>query len=176
MARPFVLDPLFQSTKAVAGVGPRLMKLFEKVAGGRIVDLFWLLPAGVIDRRYAPKIAEARSGQVATLTLTIDEHTAPQRPSLPYRVHCHDETGTIDLIFFSVKGDYLAHQLPPGTQRLVSGRLEFYQRMLQMPHPDVIAGINERELVETVEPVYPLTAGLTHKAVERARATPAPAR
>jgi ATP-dependent DNA helicase RecG len=163
VARPFVLDPLFQSTKAVAGVGPRMMKLFEKVAGGRVVDLFWLLPASVIDRRYAPKIAQATPGQVATLTVTIDEHGVPSRPSLPYRVRCHDETGVIDLIFFNVKGDYLANQLPPGEQRIVSGKLEMYNYILQMPHPDLIAPLHERASVETVEPVYPLTAGLTHK-------------
>ncbi len=163
MPRPFVLDPLFQSTKAISGVGPRLTKLFEKVAGGRIVDLFWLLPSGVIDRRYAPKIAGAQAGRVATLTVTIDEHAAPTRRGLPYRVRCHDETGMVDLVFFNAKGDWLAQQLPPGTQRIVSGKLEFYQHTLQMPHPDVIAFVNERESVETVEPVYPLTAGLTHK-------------
>ena len=163
MTRPFILDPLFLSTKAVPGVGPRMMKLFEKVAGGRIVDLFWLLPSGLIDRRYAPKIAQATAGQIATLTVTIDEHAAPSRPSLPYRVRCHDETGVVDLIFFNVKGDYLANQLPPGEQRIVSGKLEMYNYTLQMPHPDMIAPLHERASVETVEPVYPLTAGLTHK-------------
>ena len=163
MTRPFILDPLFQSTKAVPGVGPRMMKLFEKVAGTRIVDLFWLLPSGLIDRRYAPKIAQAAAGQIATLTVTIDEHAAPSRPSLPYRVRCHDETGVVDLIFFNVKGDYLANQLPPGEQRIVSGKLEMYNYTLQMPHPDLIAPLHERASVETVEPVYPLTAGLTHK-------------
>jgi len=163
VTRPFVLDPLFQSTKAVPGVGPRMMKLFEKVAGARIVDLFWLLPSGLIDRRYAPKIAQAAAGQIATLTVTVDEHVPPKRPSLPYRVRCHDETGVVDLIFFNVKGDYLANQLPPGEQRIVSGRLEMYNYILQIPHPDVIAPLHERESVETVEPVYPLTAGLSHK-------------
>ena len=163
MARPFILDPLFQSTKAVPGVGPRMTKLFEKVAGARIVDLFWLLPSGLIDRRYAPKIAQAAAGQIATLTVTVDEHAPPKRPSLPYRVRCHDETGVVDLIFFNVKGDYLANQLPPGEQRIVSGKLEMYNYILQMPHPDVIAQLHERESVETVEPVYPLTAGLSHK-------------
>ena len=163
MPRPFILDPLFQSTKAISGVGPRLTKLFEKVAGARIVDLFWLLPTGVIDRRYAPKIAEAQPGQVATLTVTVDEHVAPSRRGLPTRVRCHDDTGIVDLVFFNAKGDWLAQQLPPQSQRIVSGKIEFYQHTLQMPHPDVIAFINERAGVETVEPVYPLTAGLTHK-------------
>jgi len=163
MTRPFILDPLFQSTKAVPGVGPRLMKLFEKLAVTRVADLLWHLPSGIIDRRYAPKIAEALPGQVATLTVTIDEHAPPRRPSLPYRVRCHDDTGAADLVFFNVKGDYLGEHLPLGERRIVSGRLEMYNGVLQMPHPDIIAPLHERASVETVEPVYPLTAGLTHK-------------
>ncbi|MFH1159027.1 MAG: ATP-dependent DNA helicase RecG [Pseudomonadota bacterium] len=163
MTRPFILDPLFQSTKAVPGVGPRLTRLLEKTAGARVADLFWHLPSGIIDRRYAPKIADAQAGQIATLTLTVDEHAAPRRPSLPYRVRCHDDTGVVDLIFFNVRGDYLAQQLPPGEQRIVSGKLEVYNNILQMPHPDIIALLQDRESVETVEPVYPLTAGLTHR-------------
>ncbi|MCK5554722.1 MAG: DEAD/DEAH box helicase, partial [Alphaproteobacteria bacterium] len=163
MTRPFVLDPLFKSTKAVSGVGPRMTRLLEKAAGARVVDLFWHLPSGFIDRRYAPKIADAQAGQVATLTVTIDEHASPRRPSLPYKVRCHDDSGVVDLIFFNVKGDYLSQQLPVGEQRIVSGKLEVYNNVLQMPHPDIIALLHDRESVETVEPVYPLTAGLTHR-------------
>jgi ATP-dependent DNA helicase RecG len=163
MARPFTLDPLFQATKSLAGVGPRIEKLLGKVAGARIIDLIWLLPAGIIDRRYAPKIAEARSGYIATMTVIIDEHAAPRKPSLPYRVRCHDDTGVMDLIFFNVKGDYLALQLPVGEQRIVSGKLEFFSHILQMAHPDVIAHVQDRESVEIIEAVYPLTAGLTQK-------------
>ena len=163
MTRPFILDPLFKSTKAVSGVGLRLTRLLEKAAGARVVDLFWHLPSGFIDRRYAPKIADAQAGQVATLTVTIDEHASPRRPSLPYKVRCHDDSGVVDLIFFNVKGDYLSQQLPVGEQRIVSGKLEVYNNVLQMPHPDIIASLHDRESVETVEPVYPLTAGLTHR-------------
>jgi ATP-dependent DNA helicase RecG len=146
-------------------VGPRLTKLLETVAGPRVADLLWHLPSGVIDRRYAPKIAAAQAGQVATLTVTVDEHAPPKRPGLPYRVRCHDETGIVDLIFFNAKGDYLAALLPLQEERLVSGKLEVYNGILQMPHPDIVAPLHERATVETVEPVYPLTAGLTHKVI-----------
>ncbi len=167
MTRPFVLDPLFQSTKSLPGVGPRMLTLLKTVAGEKVVDLLWHLPAGIIDRRYAPKIAEALAGQVATLTVTIDEHSPPRRPGLPYRVRCHDETGAVDLVFFNAKADWLAAQLPPGDDRVVSGKLEMYNTTLQMTHPDLIAPVHERALVETVEPVYPLTAGLTQKMVQK---------
>jgi ATP-dependent DNA helicase RecG len=162
-ARPFVLDPLFQSTKTVPGVGPRMTKLLEKVAGPRVSDLFWHLPAGVIDRRYAPALREAQSGRVATLSLRIEGHFPPKRPGLPYRIKATDGTGWIDLTFFNLKGDYLENALPVGETRIVSGGLEHYNGLLQMPHPDYIVTPEQRGQIPAIEPVYPLTAGLSQK-------------
>ena len=162
-ARPFVLDPLFQSTKAVPGVGPRMTKLLEKVAGPCISDLFWHLPSGVIDRRYSPKLRDAQPDKIATLTVRVEGHFPPKRPGLPYKVKCTDGTGWIDLTFFNVKGDYLEVQLPVGDTRIVSGKLEFYNGYLQMPHPDYLVIEAQKDLIPDIEPVYPLTAGLTQK-------------
>jgi ATP-dependent DNA helicase RecG len=162
-ARPFVLDPLFQSTKAVPGVGPRMTKLLEKVAGPMISDLFWHLPSGVIDRRYSPKLREAQPDKIATLTVRIEGHFPPKRPGLPYKVKCTDGMGWIDLTFFNVKGDYLEVQLPVGETRIVSGKLESYNGYLQMPHPDYIVIEAQKDQIPAIEPVYPLTAGLTQK-------------
>lgn len=161
--RPFILDPLFQSVKTVTGVGPRLTKLLEKLAGPCVVDLLWHLPAGMIDRRYHPKIREAQAGQVATLTVHIGEHIEPARRGLPYRIKCSDGTGAMDLTFFNARGDYLHNQLPPGSTRVVSGRLEFYNGYLQMPHPDFIVAPEAADTIPPLEPVYPLTAGVTQK-------------
>ena len=161
--RPFVLDPLFQSVKSVSGVGPRLTKLLEKLSGACVVDLLWHLPAGIIDRRYSPLIRDAQGGQVATLAVHIDEHIEPKRRGLPYRVKASDGTGTIDLTFFNARGDYLEQQLPIGQKRLVSGKLEFYNGFLQMPHPDFIVTLEDAHTIPAVEPVYPLTAGVTQK-------------
>jgi len=161
--RPFALDPLFQSTKTLGGVGPRLTKLFEKIAGPMVADLLWHLPAGVIDRRYSPALRDAQPDRVATLTLRIEDHMPPKRQGLPYRVKATDGTGWIDITFFNVKGDYLEQTMPVGDTRVVSGRLEFYSGYLQMPHPDYIVAETQRDQIPAIEPVYPLTAGLTQK-------------
>ncbi|MBI1215336.1 MAG: ATP-dependent DNA helicase RecG [Alphaproteobacteria bacterium] len=175
--RPFILDALFQATKVVPGVGPRIGKLLEKLTGPRVVDLFWHLPSGVIDRRYSPPLRSAQAGQVGTFTLRVEEHFPPKRQGLPYRVKCTDGTGWIDLTFFNVKGDYLEVQLPVGETRVVSGKLEFYSGYLQMPHPDYIVREEDRDQIPPVEPVYPLTAGVTQKVllkIIRAALTRAP--
>ena len=167
VTRPFILDPLFQSTKAVAGVGPRTVKLLERLGAAKIADLLWHLPVALVDRRYAPKIADAEVEKIATLTVMVDEHKPAKKRGTPYRVRCHDETGVLHLVFFNPREDWITHQLPVGETRIVSGRLEIYNKVLQMPHPDTIAPVHERAQIEVVEPVYPLTAGLTNKIVTK---------
>ena len=166
--RPQSLTPLFAQVTSLPGIGPRLGKLVEKLAGPLVVDLLWHLPLGVIDRRNAPDVAQARAGEVATLTVTVDEHLVPRSPRQPYRVWCSDETGRLCLTYFNGREDYLKKLLPPGEVRVVSGKVEIYQGEVQMTHPDHVVPLDQRESILRVEPVYGLTAGLTQKPVQKA--------
>ncbi len=58
--RPQSLTPLFAQVTSLPGIGPRLGKLVEKLAGPLVVDLLWHLPFAVVDRRNAPKVAARR--------------------------------------------------------------------------------------------------------------------
>lgn len=166
--RPEILNPLFATVDVLPGVGPRIAKAIGRIAGERVVDLLWHLPSSIVDRRYSPSLAEARAGTVATLTVTIDQHDKPRTKRLPYRVHCSDETGTIVLVFFHPRADWLTKTLPIGERRVISGQLEQYGDALQMAHPDHIVPESEAASVLVAEPVYPLTAGLTPKPLRRA--------
>ncbi len=166
--RPEILYPLFAPITVLSGVGPRFAKLFEGLAGPHVVDLCWHLPSGIIDRRYAPPVAAAEPGRIATLTLRVEEHRPSQVSRQPYRVRCRDDSGTIELVFFHAKADYLRRILPEGETRVVSGKVEVFNNALQMTHPDHIGRPEERATLMTVEPVYPLTAGLSLKVVGKA--------
>lgn len=166
--RPAILNPLFATATTLTGVGPRIAQAIAKIAGEKVVDLCWHLPIGMIDRRFAPKVADAPPGAVATLTVQVLEHMPPRIPRLPYRVLCSDDTAEIELVFFHAKGDYLQKTLPTGQERIISGKVEHYQGRIQMTHPDLIAGPEEADDVIGVEPVYPLTAGLNPRPLRRA--------
>ena len=166
--RPQVLFPLFGEVTTLRGVGPRLGKLIERAAGPRVVDLLWHLPTGLIDRRFAPKVAEAPAGRIATITVRVDAHLPPAVPRRPYKVRCADDTGFLHLVFFHAREDYLRKVLPEGEQRVVSGRVERYGDEIQMAHPDHIAPLAEAAGLQTVEPVYRLTEGLTLKPLAKA--------
>lgn len=168
MSRPFELDALFRTLTTLPGVGPRNAKLFEKLIGGpKVLDLLWHLPVDFIDRRFSPTVSEAPNGRIATMELTVVEHIPNARRSLPYRVKARDDSGVITLTFFHANKGWIEKQLPTHSKVIVSGKVEYYQGNPQIVHPD-IAKVEERASLETVEPIYPLTAGVTNKTLRKA--------
>jgi len=166
--RPEILFPLFAPVTSLPGIGPKVAKQVEKLAGPKVVDLLWHLPREIVDRRFSPKIAEAPAGPVVTLTVRIETHFPARDRRSPYRVLCGDESGFMYLVFFHARPDYLERILPVGTTRVVSGRLERFRDELQMPHPDHIVPPEEADTIRRVEPVYPMTAGLSPKTLSKA--------
>jgi ATP-dependent DNA helicase RecG len=166
--RPQILFPLFAQLTTLTGIGPRFGKLLEELCGPHVADLLWHRPSGLIDRRFHPKVIDAPAGMIATLTVTVDAHVKPYHPRQPYRVRCRDETGFLHLVFFHVKGDYLERLLPVGATRVVSGRVEHFNNQIQITHPDHIVDAVEAEKLPAIEPVYPLTAGLPLRTVQKA--------
>jgi ATP-dependent DNA helicase RecG len=142
--------------------------LFERLTGPHIAELLWHLPTDIIDRSFQPTIAEAPPGRIATLTVKVETHEKPHNPRQPYRVRCRDGSGTIDLVFFHAKGDYLERALPLKSTRLVSGKVERFHGQAQMTHPDHILDPAAPEKMRLIEPVYGLTAGLTLRVVQKA--------
>ncbi len=166
--RPTVLNPLFAEVTTLPGVGPRLASLFGKLTGSRVVDILWHFPSNLVDRSFTPEIAVAPGGRIATMTVTIEEHLAPRHPRQPYKVICSDDTGTLSLVYFHGRGDYLRRLLPVGEARIVSGTVELYGGAPQITHPDYVVTPEEAHGLPRVEPVYPLTAGLTPRVVLKA--------
>ncbi len=166
--RPQVLFPLFEDVTGLPGIGPRLAKLVARAAGPRVVDLLWHLPASLIDRRARPPIAEAQTGTIVTLEIVVDGHEPPGRPKAPHKVRVRDASGFLTLVFFHPRKDWLARTLPIGETRIISGRLEDFQGTPQMSHPDFILTAEEFAETPLIEPVYPLTAGLTPRVMAKA--------
>lgn len=167
--RPLILDPLFRSVRTLAGVGPKSVKLFEKLLGGeRIIDLLWHAPIDIVDRRHSPQLKDAKPGQIVTTTVTIKSHQMPKRRGLPARVAAEDGTATLDLVFFNVYGDWLQKTYPIGQQVVVSGKVEPYNNRLQMVHPDHAGKPEELAMIAKIEPIYPMTQGLGPKQICKA--------
>ncbi|MEL6817530.1 MAG: ATP-dependent DNA helicase RecG [Pseudomonadota bacterium] len=175
--RPQVLDPLFAPVTSLDGIGPKIGKLLTNLLPThpehdvpRVNALLLHLPNGVIDRTKRPLIMAAVPGEIVTLELHVDRHQPTPRnaPRAPYRVFCHDESGEIALTFFKVHGNWLERTLPVGADVIVSGRVEWFNGRASMVHPDhMVLAANAADL-PLIEPIYPLSAGVTGKTIQRA--------
>ena len=176
--RPPRLAPLFATARALKGVGPRIEGLLNKLvaprhqgAHARAIDLLWHLPVGLIDRARVPSIAEAEVGALATLEVTVAEHRpggGRRGARAPYKILVEDSTGALELVYFKADASYLKRLLPVGEKRLISGKIESYDGWLQMPHPDHVAPADGKDKLPLIEPVYPLTAGLSNTTLRKA--------
>jgi len=166
--RPEILFPLFAKTTHLQGVGPRVAKIMDTLAGPKVVDLLWLLPTGIVDRRFTPNVSEAPNGIVCTLIVDILEHIPSPNRRRPYIVRCSDTSGPLQLVFFNARDNYLSQVLPIGERRVVSGKVEHFNDQIQMVHPDHIVPLREIAEIQTLEPTYPLAQRLSPKILRRA--------
>lgn len=167
--RPASLFPLFAPLLGLPGVGPKTAKPIAKAVGGeRVLDVLFHLPFALVDRRSRPTVASAPVNEVATIEVQVLAHR-PGRPGArsPYRVVVGDETGEMQLVYFKAEGDWLNRLLPLGATRLISGRVETWEGIRQMPHPDYVVAPEEAEKIPPVEPIYPLSAGVNARAMAK---------
>ena len=175
MARPPALDPLFRSLRSFKGVGPQLGALLNRFFGtgdgqdAIALDLLMHMPSGLIDRRRMDGVAGTFVGHQATLRLHIDRHEPAPRnmPTRPHRVFAHDETGEIQLVYFRATGGWVEKLLPVGEERYVAGNIGFFNGTKQITHPDFVVPVDDFAKMPLVEPVYPLTQGLSSKALAK---------
>lgn len=173
--RPAILDPLFSPISGLPGVGPKIAELLVKLLGRetpedcRVIDLLFHAPFSLIDRRNQPGIALSPQGAIVTITARVDRHQVPPRgkTNVPYRVFLHDETGELTLVFFRGQAAWLEKQLPVDAEVTVSGKVDWFNGRASMVHPDYIVRAEEAENLPLVEPIYPLTAGLSPKTLRK---------
>ena len=89
---------------------------------------------------------------------------APGR-SVP--VYLLDDTADLTLAFF-VPRPRGSRVLPIGQRRWVSGKIELFDGMRQMVHPDRIVDESGLKALPLIEPVYPLTEGLYPRQIQKA--------
>jgi len=166
--RPPALFPLFAGLDTLPGVGPKAVQAFAQMAVDKPRDLLFTLPHSGVDRRLRRSIREVTPGSTVTVEVEIGGHVPPRRKGGPARVHVRDSETEFQLVFFHARGDWLDRQLPTGQRRVISGKLELFDGVAQIVHPDHVLRPEEAGDLPAFEPVYPLSAGLTQRLVAKA--------
>ncbi len=167
-SRPEILFPLFADLTALDGVGPKSAQNFANMDVVRPRDLLFTLPHGCVDRRPRSSLKGLIFPNIATVEVKIGAHQRPTGRGRPYRVMVRDAEMDFQLVFFHAREDWVQKNLPVGERRLVSGKVEVFDGLAQMVHPDHILRIDENIDLPPFEPVYPLTGGISQKLMYRA--------
>jgi ATP-dependent DNA helicase RecG len=166
--RPEVLFPLFAELETLPGVGQKAAKAFESLGVTRPKDLLYLLPHSGVDRALRTSVRDVTPPATLTVEVEIGQHVPSRRKGGPYRVHVRDQKVEFQVVYFHARTEALQRLLPTGQRRLVSGKVELFDGIAQMVHPDHVLRLEEAREIPAYEPVYPLSAGLTQRVVAKA--------
>ena len=165
--RPKILYKLFSNLETIRGIGPKNAKLIERLCGKYLLDLILHRPIAYIDRRNSPKIKDLSNNSIVTLILKVDSHTPSFNRRMPYKITCSDDSGQLNIVYFNLRGPYLKKMFPIGSKKVVSGKVEEFNGIFQMTHPQHIADESKLDSVKKIECVYPLTAGISSKIIQK---------
>ncbi len=166
--RPEILFPLFAGLDTLEGVGKKTAQALGALDITRPRDLIFTLPQSGVDRARRATVQGAEVPGTVTVEVTVGAHRANTRKGGPYRIIVEDAATSFQLVFFHARADYLQRILPTGARRVVSGKVELFDGVAQMVHPDHVVPVETAHEIPAFEPVYPLTAGVTQRVMAKA--------
>ncbi|MDA5555474.1 ATP-dependent DNA helicase RecG [Shimia sp. MMG029] len=166
--RPESLFPLFADVTKLDGVGPKTAQHLEQIDVTKPRDLLFQLPYAGIDRAQKLSVTEAELPGVVTVQVLVGAHRPPRTKGGAYRITVQDAMTSFQIVFFHARTDYLQKILPEGARRVVSGKVELFDGVAQMVHPEYVVAPNEVDEIPAFEPVYPLTHGVSQKTMVKA--------
>ncbi|MEK9885575.1 MAG: ATP-dependent DNA helicase RecG, partial [Pelagibacteraceae bacterium] len=155
--------PLYQNVDKLKGIGPKKASYLKNLGIQSIIDSFYILPSKYIDRTQDINFKDLEKGQVITTLVKVKRHIFPFNPRLPYVIECQKDKLIINIIYFSVRGNYLRQKYPENKELIISGKISFYKSNISIAHPDYIEEIENEEKLRSFESIYPMTRGITLK-------------
>lgn len=157
------------SIKELKGIGEKTQKLFEKVGVRTVGDLIRYYPRSYDVYEEPVSISEVEEGRVQTVTGSIfgKVQVSGTKALQVTTAYVKDLTGTLQVIWFRMP--FLRNTLKSGQPVTLRGRITGRGKRIVMEHPELFCPPDQyEEKVNTLQPVYGLTAGLTNRTVTKA--------
>lgn len=157
------------SIKEIKGIGEKTQKLFEKVGVSTVGDLIRYYPRGYDVYEDAVSVSEVEEGRTQTITGTVYGRiqVSGSRSMQVTTLYVKDLTGTIKVIWFRMP--FLRNTLAKAGVITLRGRVVRKRDGLVMEHPEIFYPSEKyKEKLNTLQPIYGLTAGLSNNVVSKA--------
>lgn len=157
------------SIKEIKGVGEKTRKLFEKIGIYTVGDLIRYYPRGYGVYEEATPIFEVEEGHIQTVSGAVfgKVQVSGTRNMQVTTAYIKDLTGTIQVIWFRMP--FLRNTLKSGQPVTLRGKVTRRRNHLVMEHPELFCPPDKYdEKLNTLQPIYGLTAGLSNNTVMKA--------
>lgn len=155
--------------REIKGIGEKTEKLFQKMGVYTAGDLLRYYPR-TYDIYEAPvPVSELEEGTVAAVEGCVfgSVQVSPNRKLQTVSALIRDLTGTLKVLWFRMP--FLRNTLRSGSRIIVRGRVVNKRGGFVMEHPEIFQPVEKyQEKLNTMQPVYPLTAGLSNLTVMKA--------
>ena len=151
------------------GIGEKTEKVFQKAGIYTVGDLIRYYPRGYDVYEDPVSVSEVEEGRTMTVTGAIFGRVqVGGSPKMQITtLYIKDITGTLKVVWYRMP--FLRNTLAKGGVITLRGRIVQKKDGLVMEHPEIFypsSKYNEKK--NTLQPIYPLTSGLTNNAVMKA--------
>lgn len=150
------------------GIGAKKAKEFEKLEIVTILDLLEHYPRGYEIYDLPEPIADLKEGELVSIQASVAAMAEIKQVKNLQILSCkvQDPSGFIWLTWFNQP--YLKNMLRRGCRFVFRGKVIRKNTNLVIQQPKIYSAEEYRRLIHVLQPVYPLTDGLTNHAVSKA--------
>lgn len=156
-----------ESIRMLKGVGEKTEKLFQKVGVTQVGDLLRYYPRDYDIFREAMSIGELKDQEkgavIGTITGNIDVKQVRNLTVISTVIG--DVTGKCRLTWFNMP--FLRNTLKRGMTMVFRGKMTIRNNQRVMEHPEIYTPAAYQQKLNSMQPIYGLTAGLTNNLVTK---------
>ena len=154
---------------SIKGIGEKTVKLFHKLDVYTVRDLLYYLPRDYEKYEEPKSISECESGGMTTIRARIPNQNIELRKAgrlVLLKFYLFEGDKRIDITYFNMA--FLKNIFFPGQEYIFRGKLEEKKGRLSMDQPKFYKPEEYQKFLNTLQPVYSLTKGLTSNFIQKA--------
>ena len=160
------MDNLNKEIQFVKGIGPKRAEKLHKLNIFTLKDLIYYFPRQYEDRSVIKKISQLENEDKVSIKgiITKIDTYSPRKGMKITRIDMRDDSGYIKMSLFNQ--EYITKVFKSGDSILVFGKVKIENNFKEFIPIEIEHYTNKLSSTCKIEPVYPLTYGLTNKELQ----------
>ena len=157
------MNNLNKEIQFVKGIGPKRADKLNKLEIFTLKDLIYYFPRQYEDRSNIKKISQLENDEKVSIKgiITRIDTYSPKKYMNITKIDVRDESGYIRLTFFNQ--EYITKVFKSGDSILAYGKVKIENKFKELSSCEIEHYTNASQSTCKIQPVYPLTYGLTNK-------------